>query len=257
MLLRGLTRDSRHWGAFPGQLRTALPGDVVVTIDLPGNGILNHLDSPVEVAAMTAHCRAELQRRGVAAPVRLLAMSLGAMAAIDWATRYPEDIECAALINTSLRGLSPFYRRLRVANYAVLLKLVLLRAGPQQWERTILRLTTRHPPMPNQLLADWTRWRIEHPVSSRNALRQLIAAARFPAPPQAPRCPVLLMASTQDGLVDPSCSQTLAAQWHCAIAWHPSAGHDIPLDDSAWVASEVSKMRGKMCDKVKIRPGPG
>jgi len=31
----------------------------------------------------------------------------------------------------------------------------------------------------------------------------------------------------------------IARRWSCAIALHPSAGHDLPLDDGAWVAQQV------------------
>ncbi len=91
------------------------------------------------------------------------------------------------------------------------------------------------------MLDDWTAWRISHPVSRANALRQLLAAMRFKAPQRAPQTRLLLLTGEQDHLVDSRCSQALAAAWRCEIAVHPSAGHDLPLDDAAWVAQEVSR----------------
>jgi len=38
VLLRGLMREQRHWGAFPATLARALPGAAILTPDLPGNG---------------------------------------------------------------------------------------------------------------------------------------------------------------------------------------------------------------------------
>ena len=38
VLLRGLTREAGHWGSFPNQLRKALGGTPVLTLDLPGAG---------------------------------------------------------------------------------------------------------------------------------------------------------------------------------------------------------------------------
>ena len=38
ILLRGLTREASHWGAFAGDFQTALPQAQVVALDLPGNG---------------------------------------------------------------------------------------------------------------------------------------------------------------------------------------------------------------------------
>ena len=49
-------------------------------------------------------------------------MSLGAMVAVDWAARHPEELAGCVLINTSLRPFSPWYQRLRPANYGALLR---------------------------------------------------------------------------------------------------------------------------------------
>ena len=43
ILLRGLTREASHWGAFAGDFQTALPHAQVVALDLPGNGQLHAL----------------------------------------------------------------------------------------------------------------------------------------------------------------------------------------------------------------------
>jgi len=40
-------------------------------------------------------------------------------------------------------------------------------------------------------------------------------------------------------MVHPRCSQRLARAWGAQFALHPSAGHDLPLDDGDWVAREV------------------
>ena len=61
VLLRGLTREQGHWGQFPDQVRAALPGNTVLSIDLPGNGQLNDVQSPTRVEAMADAARAELK----------------------------------------------------------------------------------------------------------------------------------------------------------------------------------------------------
>ena len=66
ILLRGLTRDSHHWGDFPRLFSERLHGARVLTLDLPGNGVLNTRPSPLRVEAVVAYCRAELQGRGLA-----------------------------------------------------------------------------------------------------------------------------------------------------------------------------------------------
>lgn len=242
ILLRGLTRETRHWGDFPARLASRFPQARLLAVDLPGNGTLCEQTSPSCVAALAEAVRAQLRAQGAAAPYRLLAMSLGAMVAIDWASRRPHEIAGAVLINTSLRGVSPMYHRLRPANYARLLRVVLTASGSER-ERTILTLTSRRPRSAEEtdaLVGRWCAYRREHPVSTRNALRQLLAAALFRLPHACPPVPLLLLSSLGDALVDARCSQRLAALWQVPHAAHPSAGHDLPLDDGTWVADTIA-----------------
>jgi pimeloyl-ACP methyl ester carboxylesterase len=54
VMLRGLTREARHWGALPGRLEALLPGARVVTPDLPGNGQRWRDSSALRVADMAS-----------------------------------------------------------------------------------------------------------------------------------------------------------------------------------------------------------
>lgn len=238
ILLRGLTRESRHWGSFRETLRAECPAAEVYAIDLPGNGSLNRQESPVRVEEMAEDCRRQLRELGLAPPYFVLAMSLGAMVAVAWATRYPDEIGGCVLINTSLRPFSPFHHRLRPRSYLSLIEILVQATDAEHRERTILRLTSCDAERP-EVLADWANYRRQAPVSGRNALRQLLAAARYKAPSVKPLPPLLILASTQDRLVDPRCSRRLAACWGTTIAEHPTAGHDLPLDDAPWVASQL------------------
>jgi len=167
----------------------------------------------------------------------VLAMSLGAMVAVAWSHAYPQEVTAQVLINTSLRPFSPFYQRLQPKNYATLMRLALLGATPEVWERTILHLTSHRAD--ESILVLWQALRQERPVSRANALNQLLAAARFSAPTVKPVTPTLILASEQDELVSVECSKKLATQWQCAMRLHPDAGHDLPLDDGRWVAEQV------------------
>lgn len=240
VFLRGLTRESRHWGEFIERFRHEIPDAHISTPELPGNGKLNMLRSPARVEEMVEAMRAQLSEQDRRPPYHVLAMSLGAMIAVGWATAYPKEICGSVLINTSMRPFNPFYRRLRPANYLVLLKLALSAASDEDRERTILELTTRHPEQASEIIQRWSAFRTEYPVSPGNALRQVLAAARFKAPLSPPASPVLMLSSKQDALVDCSCSRLLAKAWETAYAEHPTAGHDIPLDDGDWVARQVS-----------------
>lgn len=239
VFLRGLMREARHWGRFPEIFRSEIPDAGVEFLDLPGNGRLHHLRSPMRIEEMVESCRQELARRGVAPPYHLLALSLGAMVAMAWSARYAEDIRACVLINTSVRSFSPFYRRLRAMRYPELLRLGLRRRNIRARERTILRLTSRFGDARADVLESWIGYAQECPTTGGNVLRQLVAAARYRAPAHRPEFPILLLASAGDHLVDPVCSHHLAERWQAPLAIHPHAGHDLPLDDGPWVTRQV------------------
>lgn len=241
VLLRGLSRERGHWGTLPDVLAQAFPGATVTALDLPGNGALHTLESPGTVAGFTEHVRGQLHRLGIVTPVHLLAMSLGGMVAIDWATRCPREVAAAALVNTSVGGLQPFHRRLKPGVWWPLLRAAWPGTGAAERERTIARLTTRTHEKASTAPPDWLALRQAHPVGTANALRQLLAALRYRAPAAPPAARLLLLASTQDRLVDPRCSRSLAQAWGAALAAHPSAGHDLALDEPAWLCVTVAQ----------------
>ena len=241
IFLRGLTRESRHWDRFPEAFLQEVPDAEIHTPDLPGNGTRNTENSPTRVDEIAECIRARLFAQGIHPPYHVLAMSLGAMAAISWASRHPDEIRGCVLINTSLRPFSPFYQRLKPGNYRRLLTLALRAASERDWEIAILGITSRHAERPAELLENWIGYRRQYPVSRRNAFQQLLAAARYKAPPAKPDSPILVLASKEDALVHASCSRQLAALWHTAYAEHPTAGHDLPLDDGLWVARQVKR----------------
>ncbi|QGZ56223.1 alpha/beta fold hydrolase [Paraburkholderia acidiphila] len=234
ILLRGLTRESRHWGAF-ATLLAAREG--AMPIDLPGNGTQAHARSPLVVDAYVDLLRADVEQRGARAPSRVLAMSLGGMVATAWALRYPEEIERLVLVNTSMRPHSRVYERLRPSAWPALARVARYWDGNDSGnlaETLIHGLTCARR---DTLAADLETWRAIRAgahVSRANALRQLAAAASFKAR-GAPRCAVLVVSSRGDRLVNPVCSARLARTWGAPHVEHPWAGHDLPHDDPQWL----------------------
>lgn len=239
IFLRGLTRETAHWGSFPDDFRQALPAAQVVSLDLPGNGRLHLARSPLSIGAMVAFCRDELALREVKPPYSLLAMSLGAMVATEWCYRFPEEVAGCVLINTSFHAFSPFYRRLRPGNYLALAKLALLTREAGEAERAILRLTSNTFAKRESVIACWIEARLHRPVKPANALRQLLAAARYRARAAPPATPLLILCSEHDRLVNFESSLAIASNWKCSLASHRWAGHDIALDDPDWVIERV------------------
>jgi pimeloyl-ACP methyl ester carboxylesterase len=219
-----------------GQLE---PADHVVTPELPGNGARHGERSPLRVGGMTAALRAQVD---AAPPYVLVALSLGGMVALDWASRHPQEVAACVLINSSFGGVSPWWHRLRPRSYPSLLRLASPGVSLQAREEGVLRLTSRRGSDPLVIRA-WVELARRHPVARSNLLRQLFAAARFRVPSNPPSLPLVLLASERDALVSVRCSQALANRWRVPLRLHPDAGHDLPLDDPGWLLQELRAWR--------------
>lgn len=247
VLLRGLARESRHWGDFPRRLAQHLPGERVLALDLPGNGTRWRDRSRTRIAAAVEDVRTALAQAGHGPPYRLLALSMGGMAAVHWAHAHPRELEGCVLLNTSFGRFSPLWQRLRPAAVRELGSLLLRPSNALAREAAILRLTSNRPPDAAVAQA-WAQHALSAPVTRANVLRQLLAAARFRAPPRAPDVPMLLLASRMDRLVSVQCSRAIAHAWRLPLREHPSAGHDLPLDDAEWVIRSILDWRDARSD---------
>jgi len=243
ILLRGLARESRHWGDFPRRLRLAIPDATLHALDLPGCGARHASTSPSTVEAMVETYRSVLASRGIGAPLHLLGLSLGGMVAASWAVRYPGEVASCVLVNTSMRPWCRWHERLRPRAALALARLAGVRKAERR-EARILALTSAAPGSHAAVVEEWAGYSREYPVSTANTLRQLLAAARFRAPFRPPMTPLLVLCSRRDALVDPACSMRLAHAWSATLAIHPDAGHDLPLDDGDWVAARIREWLG-------------
>jgi pimeloyl-ACP methyl ester carboxylesterase len=240
ILLRGLTREARHWVELPDHLRArGIEGEFVFG-DLPGSGAHAKLRTPATVEAMARFIRADVRSHGRAPPYRLIGLSLGAMVAVEWARLQPDEIESLVLINTSMRPFSGPSMRLRPRALPELLCAASRWRSRRDAEAAIHNLTCNRRDKRDTDLAKWIAIYRSAPVSRANALRQLWAAARFKANDAAPQCPTLVVSSGADALVHPGCSAALARAWGARHVVHPWAGHDLPHDDPEWLASAIA-----------------
>ena len=245
VLLRGLVREQRHWENFPDKLRLYFPDDDIILYDFPGNGRRYKEKSATTITAMLNDLRSFVRHQSVSKPVHIIALSLGAMVAVEWMNRQAEECAASVLISTSLRGLNPFYQRLLPATYPAIFRLLLLPVSNRQKESTSLKLVSNivaNDVAKSEIIINhWLAYAEQCPVSGINGLRQLLAANHFRVPKIRPDVPMLVLNSLADRLVSPQCSEKLADYWHLAIETHATAGHDIPLDDAEWVCEKIVK----------------
>jgi pimeloyl-ACP methyl ester carboxylesterase len=239
ILLRGLARESRHWGGFVPLLQSAFPEARITLLDLPGTGRFYQQTSPRTIKEITDSVRRDAIGQGALnRPATILALSLGAMVAWEWMQRYPGEINGAVLMNTSFADVSPFYQRLRWQSYKDFIALAITRDRYNR-ESAILRLTSNRRNQPKLIIHAWRRIQNQCPVSLKNSYRQIVAAASYRPGAVNPKQPVLLLSGLGDRLVSPACSEAIHKKWNLELRRHPWAGHDLTLDDGGWVVLQL------------------
>lgn len=239
ILLRGLAREAGHWLEFPELLRQQL-GDkcAVHCIDFPGCGQYHQQAALTSVRAMTDHARRELLTRveqPISGPIYLLGISMGGMVALDWVQRFPQEIQAVVLINSS-SGNQPFWWRLRPAAWFTLLLALVL--PTRQREALVLRQVSNRRGDYQQRLQQWLAIQSRRPVSRNTIITMLRAAAVF-VPQVSYFKQGLILASRQDRLVSIRASEALAQRFQWPLCIHPTAGHDLPLDDPEWLCQQL------------------
>lgn len=244
VLLRGLARQAAHWGDVPARLAEQLQLPVY-TPDLPGMGNASALTPSRSLAEQAQQLLPQLQ--GAAAPWHLVGMSLGGMLALELARQYPDAVQSVVIINSSVATLSPFYQRLQWPMYPHVLRC--LAASAAQRELLILTMTSNQP-SPHPALALWQELARQQPVLRCHALRQLWAASHYRLD-EAPSCAGLVISSASDRLVSPRCSDALAQFLGWPARQHPTAGHDIALDDADWLLRQLTDFYSSLSSKCR------
>lgn len=240
LLLRGLSREQRHWGELPTRLRQTL-GSTVVCLDLPGVGTEVGRRSPAQVEGISRDLRARFRALNPdGRPFGLFAISLGGMVALDWVHRFPEDFQLAVIVNSSASNASRSRDRLQLRNLGPLVAMM-RDPDPVGRERRLLHLMTNHRREDEALARRFAEVARSAPVSARVMSAQLLAAMRFEAPPRI-GTPLEFFVSAADRFVDPSCSYRLAERYHSPVRVHPTAGHELALDDPDWVVDQLSRL---------------
>lgn len=235
LLLRGLGRERRHWFDFPDALAAALRVETCA-LDLPGMGESHGALSPRSVLDTAREIRRDLSARDASHAWGVLGISLGGMVAIALAAEWPAGISHVVVINASSRC-SLAHQRLRPAALAQL--------AYAAWQRDALARELRiHALTTNAAAHRVSAWAAraaalghEMRPSRASLLRQLFAAASFRAAPILQ--PALVLGGAKDRLVAPECSRALADALGATYRHHPTAGHDLPLEEPDWVITQI------------------
>lgn len=237
VLIRGLSREKRHWGDFPELLKKAYPQAQIVVIELPGVGTKYQESSPTTIDGFVEKLRREFITFKDDKKWGIISVSLGGMIAMSWVHKHQNDFEKIVTINSSAGNLSKLHERLSPLAIKKILQLF-FKNDMEQRERVILELTNNITPITDDLVRRWASYGAEYPLKREVFLKQLYAASKFKVP-AAIKIPYLIMLGAKDRLTNPNCSRTLAKHFGLPTCEHPEAGHDLPLEAPEWIIEKI------------------
>lgn len=238
-LLRGLARESGHWGEFVETLQQKLPHAHIHTLDYPGVGLFYMSKSPTKISAYVDALRADFLKVSGHSENHIFGLSFGGMQAVDWTTRFPEDFKTVTLLNTSLGRYSKPWFRMFPRTFGRLIREVGREPHPLKREKILVSLVSHNPTVAHQLVSAWTEVAELRPVTPENFARQLLAAACYLGPKEKPKIPTMVLNSEKDRFVSPRCSAQIARRWGVPFFRHSWGGHDLIVDDPHWVAQKL------------------
>jgi pimeloyl-ACP methyl ester carboxylesterase len=241
LLLRGLIREQRHWKGFPDVFGATVDGAKVFCLDHPGIGTEQDRPSPQSVAGIMADVRQRwlALREAHSGDWGLFSVSLGSMVGLLWAQTHPGDFRALVATGTSVSNLSPFYHRFQAANIPLIPRMFVTQDTYVR-ERAILQATTSGRTPIDDLARENASFALPLARLRHTGLSQIYAGSRLKLAPNMP-IPLLVLNALGDRLVDPRCSERLAAYFKAPLHSHPWAGHDLPLEDPEWVGNQVQQ----------------
>lgn len=239
ILLRGLVREKRHWYNFDQLLEQKIPKVKTFMLEMPGVGTKWNLPSPTSINQFVDVLRPELLslKMSYNGPFYILAMSMGGMITLQWASRFPEDFNGAIIVNSSAKDLLPPWKRMSPQTMLMISKLF-FKNNLKEREREILKATTNMVKCEGEILDLWTKYEEQFPISRDTFLRQITSAASFKSPDKI-SIPLCFIASKSDRLANFKNSEAFAQKYAADLYLHEKAGHDLSLDDPYWLADKV------------------
>lgn len=236
-LIRGLARETAHWGEFYDLLKKEKSVASVHGLDLLGAGCFNQLTSPLSITENAQFLISQIPKK-TEHPRVIVSVSLGSMVAIEMCQLRPDLFAKVFVMNTSFSNLSPVYHRLQLKALRNFYSISQSKSLEQR-ELQVLKMVSQKTEKHEEIAKEWAQVARDRPMTLQNFLRQLVAASRYKIAEQAPQTPIVVFNSLMDEMVNPSCSEKLAKHWDLPIFTHPSAGHDICIDDPLWVLQKI------------------
>ncbi|MBN4072226.1 alpha/beta hydrolase [Flavobacteriales bacterium AH-315-E23] len=253
-LLRGLTRESGHWGAaFTENLLKEFPNAKLSFLDLPGSGIYNN-----EKAALTVNKIMEFMREREIENINkmrgknlIMATSLGGMVAVEWMDKHPEDFQGLIMISSSFKGICSMDERAKKEVRKEMVA-VMFEKDMKTREEMLLKINSNDTANFTANLDEWVDVQDRRPMTKANILRQTIAGMRYSAPELKPEVPILIIGSKGDRLVSETCITKVHDEFGGSLVWHDTAGHGVPIDAPEWLVSTVKIWVDGQSDTAQI-----
>lgn len=240
IFLRGLARHKIHWGPFSKKIQDHFPKDRFFFEDLAGNGewqselsFTNHKDN-VEFLRQNLRKKEAFQ----SGPMFVVGLSQGGMVSALWASLYPSEVQQLWVVNSSSRDFSSVHQRFNPQQIPLLLENLFFTKTSFESEVSLLDATTNLLSR-EQKIEFAKRFRESAQTQRKNIFCQLIASAKFSFPKNLNAASTTVVYSKADRLVASECSIRLADHFGFKTWTHPTAGHDLFLDDPDWFISNL------------------
>jgi pimeloyl-ACP methyl ester carboxylesterase len=238
ILLRGLMREARHWGQFTKDLQECKNVDKVLCLDFPGIGTEEKRIFYPSLSQVVRDLRSRfVQHENNKQDWAILGFSLGGMVALEWIQMYPNDFRKVILLNTSASNVGKLWERVKPQSMVQLLK-IFFEQDPIERERKVIQMVSNLRNKDPKLVQEWGEIAKTSEFSRFTALNQLAAAAQFKLPERI-SVPALVLTSRADRMVDYQNSVRIAHKYQAELHIHPTAGHDLTVDDSQWCVEKI------------------
>ncbi len=236
-LVRGLTRESGHWGDFDAFLKKNIPDVQIHFLDLPGAGKFVHFRASSKMNRMVDFMRSHSSELigSISEPKIILATSLAGMMAVDWITRYPDDFQGLIMVGSSFKKICSAKERVHKRVLGDMIR-ILISSDIEKRERLIINVNSNQPQNHHKILHEWIKIQSDRKMTRMNILRQTLAGMRFRTIENKLELPVLIVGSKADRMVCPECIKKTQNVFGGTLVWHETSGHGIALDVPEWLA---------------------